>query len=54
MAMCIFCLGAPLIAQEGTASLSGRVDDITGKGLAGTLADLHSEKRPSKSYRVVN
>jgi hypothetical protein len=53
MAMCIFFLGAPSIAQEGTASLSGRVDDITGKGLAGTLANLHSERSPANRSRVV-
>src|SRR5947209_2466781 len=52
-ATCAGLLAALSVAQEGTASLSGKVDDITGSGLAGTLAVLHSESSPAKRSRVV-
>jgi len=51
--MCTCVLAAQSIAQEGTASLVGKVEDIRGVGLLGTLADLHSESLPTTRSRVV-
>lgn len=51
MAVGVCFLAAPSTAQEGTASLTGRVEDVTGASLRGTVADLHSEQ--SRAYRAV-
>lgn len=51
--MCASLLAAPSVAQEDTASLAGKVEDVRRVGIKGTQADLRSEKAPSKSYRVV-
>jgi hypothetical protein len=40
-ATAISMLVLPLIAQDGTASLTGKVQDTRGEGVAGTLAELN-------------
>src|ERR1700675_2689103 len=51
--MCASLLAAPSVAQEDTASLAGKVVDITGAGVSGTVADLRSEQSPPQKYRAV-
>jgi hypothetical protein len=41
-----FLLILPALAQEGTASLTGKVRDITGAGIAGALAELQLVHEP--------
>jgi|HubBroStandDraft_4_1064222.scaffolds.fasta_scaffold257809_2 hypothetical protein len=53
VAMCASLLASRSVAQEGTASLAGKVVDITGAGVSGTVADLRSEQSPPQKYRAV-
>lgn len=52
-AICAGYLAGLLAAQENTASLAGKVVDITGAGLRGTIAELQSEEAPVRKYRSV-
>jgi len=51
--MGICFLAVRSMAQEGTANLAGKVVDITGAGVSGTVADLRSEQSPPQKYRSV-
>jgi hypothetical protein len=53
MAIGVCFLATPSTAQESTASLAGRVEDVRGVGIPGTHADLHSGKAPFQTYRGV-
>jgi carboxypeptidase family protein len=45
-------ISVPVKAQDRTASLTGKVTDITGALVAGTLAELRSESAPERGYRT--
>lgn len=48
----VFCLAIPLIAQDGTASLSGQVRDLRGIGIPHALAELRAEKPPGRYFKT--
>jgi hypothetical protein len=52
LATCVGFLAVSSVAQDGTASLAGRVQDITNAGLPGTLADLKSETFQGNEYQT--
>ncbi len=47
----VYCF-LPALAQNGTASLSGKVRDITGAGIAGALATLRLVHEPYSEMRA--
>jgi hypothetical protein len=49
--MCMLVL--PSVAQDGTASLTGKVQDSSGAGVPGTVAELESEREPKSRFRTV-
>jgi hypothetical protein len=42
----------PALAQDGAASLTGEVKDITGAGVSGTLAELQLASTPESKFRT--
>ena len=53
--LCAVAIGLSLVelpagSQEGTASLSGMVRDVNGRGIAQTRAELRSETSPEKAF----
>ena len=48
--VCLLTL--PCLAQDGTARLTGKVTDITGAAVSGTLVELRSESAPERGYRT--
>lgn len=51
--MGICFLAAPAIAQEVSASLAGKVEDVRGVGVAGTYADLREAEEPYERHRAI-
>jgi hypothetical protein len=52
-AIALFLLALPLVAQDSTASLTGKVTGITSAGVDGTVAELESERAPIRRFRAV-
>jgi hypothetical protein len=48
----VYVLTLPSVAQDGTASLTGKVKDITGAGVSGTQAELRSETASDRRFRT--
>lgn len=48
----VYLLTLTSVAQDGTASLTGVVKDITGVGISGTHAELRSETASDRSFRT--
>jgi hypothetical protein len=52
-AIALGMLTLPSSAQDGTASLTGKVQDITGAIIPGFVAELESEQAPGNRFRTV-
>lgn len=50
--LCLWVL--PVTAQNGTASLSGHLRDITGASIYGAGAELRSEKPPGRLFKAIS
>src|SRR5579862_8600812 len=53
LAIGFYSLALLAVAQEGSASLAGKVEDIRGVGVAGTYLDLRAEEEPYDRYRAI-
>jgi hypothetical protein len=53
-AISIWTLALPLVAQVSTATLTGKVKDITGAGVHGTVAELQLERAPINPFQTVS
>jgi hypothetical protein len=52
-AIAICLMTPPSAAQDGTASLTGKVEDVLGTGIADTLAELESRRTPVIIFQTV-
>lgn len=50
--ICVCFLAFPALAQNITASLTGKVTDVTGAGIPGTQAELLSQTKSDRRFRT--